>query len=387
MISARASLISLLSTLLFLVCACHGGSDSANGQNGPKAGVKAATARVIYASLPVLRTFPARTEAMVAVSLSAKMPGYVKQVLVEEGTRVKKGQLLVVLDEKDVRARLAALKASRNAALDQKSALQARLAYARADFRRFETLLREDAATQAEYDRSRATYLALRDQVRAYSSRVREIDARISEARNQLSYVRITSPVNGWITSRLADPGTFVNPGVPFIKIDSRDKGVWLTAGIDESLLKVVHAGTPVQVTVPAMGLYLKTRISRVIPHVDPASHTFLAKVALPESVSRSGLFGRMRIQTGTMNAMLIPASSVVKRGAIEGVFTVDANRSLHWRVIKTGSAWIRDKAGTFTPASGTDTAAFVQVLSGLSPDEEIATSSLNELREGLRLE
>ncbi len=387
MIYIRPIWASVLLSLIILVSGCHGKDDSSKGQPRVSATVKAESARVISAQIPDLRSFPAHTEAMVAVTLSAKMPGYVKRVLAGEGQQVKKGQLLLVLDSKDVQSRLDALEAARKATLNQKSALEARLGYAQANFKRFERLIKEEAATQEEYDRAEAEYLALSDQVQAFSSKVKEIEARMSEARNQLSYVKITSPVNGWITKRMADPGTYVNPGVPLLRIDDMDSGVWLKAGIDESLLGRIHPGTPVHVKVPAAGIDLKSRISRVIPHVDRSSHTFEVKVDLSHSQAKSGLFGRISIRTGTRQALLIPASAVVKRGAIEGVFTVDENRILHWRVIKTGSEWMQQKDKSFYPCPPGTTAGFLQVLSGLDPEDEIAVSNIDKLREGLRLE
>ncbi len=391
--SVRGYWALILLVFVAFTSACSREKESVTDADRQIKTARAEVAEAIRAELPEYRAFPAVTEAKVSVTLSAKIPGYVKKVLVEEGQQVKKGQLLLVVDQKDIQSKLKALEAAKKAALSQKSALEARLSYAKTNFQRFERLMKDEAATQEEYDRAESEYLALKDQVAALSSQIRQIEAQMIEARNQLSYVRISAPVNGWITERLVDPGTYVNPGVPLIQMEAQHRGFWLKAGVDESLVETVEPGTPVRVSIPALNMDFESTLAATIPKVDPSTHTFDVKVELKGERLKSGLFGRLFVRTAMRKGLVIPAAAIIKRGAIDGVFIVDSSHILRWRLIKVGSTWIRDDNGRFLgpagdePADGQGDLLFVEVLSGLEPGDTVAVSNLDALEEGMRLE
>ncbi len=368
------ALIIMLSSLFFLG-SCNRQNESSKGTGDrhlSQRSVQAETVTVKPDKTSEIRIFPATVRAKVQVTLASKLPGNVKKVFVDEGQRVKRDQLLLVVDDQEIKARIHSLEAAKSAVKDQQKAISARLSYAEANFRRFESLLSQEAATKEEFDRAKSEYIALKSQVAALSSKIKQIQAQIQEAENQLKYCRITSPIDGWVTARMVDYGTYVNPGAPLIRLDDSQKGFWLVAGVSEQLMAFVRPGIPVRIRIPAIGLDTESQIAQVIPKVDPSSRTFEVKVDLAGQQAKSGLFGRIAIPIGDRTCIQIPEKALVKRGVIDGVYVIDEDRIVHWRVIKARKG----------PRPGS-----IEVLSGLSPGDVIAISNLDQLEEGMRLE
>lgn len=387
----RLRLVCLAILMMALIFQQGCGSDNRSGEIALEKAVRAERADARIHALPELFFFPGRVKSKVSIMLAAKMPGYVSSLPFEIGDFVKKGELLISLDDRDIRSEIAALKESSSAMLQQQTALKARFAYAEATFNRIKKLHNEGSATQDEFDRISSEKAALAGQVSAMEARIRQVRARLKEAENQLRYVAIRAPVDGWLIDRNVDQGAFVMPGVPLLQFESSGDGTWFAAQVDETLISKVKPGMPVSVFISAENRMIDTVISQAAPRSNPASHTFsiLADISL-NNIS-SGLFGRIFIRTGTSPALLVPCSAVVDRGGIKGLYVVDHEDRLHWRVIKAGNRWIK-KENTYalapdkTPDKGAGR-CFTQVITGLSPGESVVTSNLDSVSEGCRLE
>jgi len=159
--------------------------------------VQATTARVTPQNVQVYRSGIGTVASMATVTVKARIDGQLDKVGFTEGQDVKAGQLLAQLDPRTLQAQLAQAQASR-----AKDAAQ--LANARADLKRYTTLIAQDAATQQQFD----TQKALVDQLEAT---VKTDAAQVQYAEVQLSFTRIVSPMNGRVGARLVDPGNIVH--------------------------------------------------------------------------------------------------------------------------------------------------------------------------------
>lgn len=378
----------LLVALIFL----HGcGSDNNSGEIVLEKAVKAAKAEVRLHQVPDLFFFPGRVKSKVSIMLAAKMPGYVSSLPHEIGDFVKKGELLISLDDRDIRAEIAALEESLRAVTQQQAGMNARLTYADVTFSRIKKLHDEGSATQDELDRVSSERAALAGQASALKARSRQVKARLKEAANQLRYVEIRAPSDGWLTDRNVDSGAFVMPGVPLLRFEGSGDGAWFAAQVDEFLMSKVKTGMPVSIFIPAEHRMIESEISQVATRSNPASHTFSILADISLSHLNSGLFGRIFIRTGVVSALLAPCSAIVDRGGLTGVYVVDAQGRLHWRVIKRGKRWIKT-GGSYIPepdgkAGKKAERRFIQVITGLSPGENIVISNLDRVREGCRLD
>ncbi len=384
-------LLCCLSVLVtFVVAGCS--QDKERKELSVVHSFKADTLEVQMTELPRLRVFPGKVRSKVQVTLAAKMPGYVKEVPVQIGDLVKKGQLLVLVDDTDVRAKIKALYEQKGAVSAELNAIEAKYEYAKVNFERFSKLFKEESATKDELDRARTQFLALKNQVEAIKARIKAIEAQIKEARNQLAYLQIKAPIEGWIADRRVDPGTYVNPGIPLIKLDGKDAGFWFEAHIDDVLINNIVPRENVTISVPALDLVTKAKVVHVQRSSQPDTHTFTLLADLDSLDLKSGLFGRVFVNTGKTTAVVLPEKVVVRRAGINGVYVVDQNRMVHWRIVRLGKRWLKSTNG-FLPvlqdvAAGKDHAEkYVTILSGLSPGEQVVSSNLLQAREGGRLE
>ena len=107
--------------------------------------------------------------------------------------------------------------------------------------------------------------------------------------------------------------------------------------------------------------------IGEIIPAVDPATRTFLVKAYLKDPSLRSGLYAKIRIPEGKKQVLLIPAKAVVEKGLLTGVYVVDSQGVMTYRIIKTGQVF-GDQ---------------VEVVSGIKPGERIAVAGLERAIDG----
>ncbi len=368
-----------------------GGCGSKEERPVKRVKVKAQTVKVVAYEIPMVREFPGRVEAKGELTLASKVAGYVKRVTVEEGQKVEKGQLLLTLDDRDIRARIKALNNAARALERQKGATASRLAYARANFRRYSQLLKEEAVTREEFDRVRSQYQALVEEERALEYRIRETQAQAQALAQTLRYTVIKAPYKGVVTSRMVDPGTYVSPGTPLLRLVSTGSGYWFVAQVDEAYLARLKPGEEVYLFIKPLGKSYRVRVDRVVPRVDPRTGGFKVKVDVSSLPVNSGMFGRLYLVVGRGSRVIIPWKAVVKRGNLRAVYTVDDKGVVHLRIIRTGRSYKRVQ-GEWMPVepSSLETGKGnlgVEVLGGLDPGETLVVSHLDVMREGMGLE
>ncbi|ADU38806.1 efflux RND transporter periplasmic adaptor subunit [Variovorax paradoxus] len=159
--------------------------------------VQVTTARVTPQNVQVYRSGIGTVASMATVTVKARIDGQLDKVGFTEGQDVKAGQLLAQLDPRTLQAQLAQAQATR--AKDE-----AQLANARADLKRYTTLIAQDAATQQQLDTQKAL-------VNQLAATVQTDAAQVQFAQVQLSFTRIVSPMNGRVGARLVDPGNIVH--------------------------------------------------------------------------------------------------------------------------------------------------------------------------------
>ncbi len=376
-----------------LVQACSHEEDGA--EVGLKRSVSAETVVVQEHEIPELRFFPGTVKSKVSIMLAAKMPGYVKTLPHDIGDFVKKGELLVRLDDAEVRARIGALKQASAALSKERAGVQARFEYVKATYNRIKNLHSQGSATQDELDRITSQKDAVTSQMAAINARIRQIGSELKAAENQLDYVVIEAPSDGWITKRMVDKGAFVMPGVPLIQFESSGDGLWFAADVDESLASALNPANKVTILVPAAGRTITAQITRVSRAANPRSHTFSILCDISSSGLNAGLYGRIFIPIGKKKAVLVPCSAILDRGGIEGVFVVDDENRLHWRVIKTGMKWQKSGDGlglcppdsVSSPSSSHDERCMQEVFTGIEAGERVVSSNLSQVKQGSYVE
>ncbi len=326
-------------------------------------------------------TIPQTYEALGSIrsttrsTVASRLMGTVVSVSANEGDVVRRGQLLVEIDARDVDAQVRKAHAGQ-AEVEQAiqgaeaalSAADANLDLATATYRRYESLRERRSVSPQEFEEVEARYKAARAerergarQLEGLQARRQQALADVATAQTYGSWARVTSPIDGIVTARLVDVGDQASPGLPLFRIDD-PTDYRLDVQVDESRLPHIQVGDPVGVVVDSTGLQTKGTVEAVAPAVSSASRSALVKVALPPASGiQSGMFARAYFSTGERQALLVPTSAISQRGQLEGVYVLGETGQAQFRLIRTGNA------------TGENT----EVLSGLNAGDEIVTGEM----------
>ncbi len=215
-----------------------------------------------------------------------KVGGYVAEVRIDENRPVKAGDTLVVLDDRDYRARLAQTDADLAALLATVSSrtrvgqadaavaqAQANALKANADLARIEPLAVQNVVSQQQLDAARAAATAAQAQLASAQAALVGADARVAAARAsrdqaalQLSYTRITAPSNGVVSKKAVEIGQLVQAGQPLMTVVPLED-VWVTANLKETETADVTPGDSADITVDAYtGVHFRGHVESLSP-------------------------------------------------------------------------------------------------------------------------
>jgi RND family efflux transporter MFP subunit len=292
--------------------------------------------------------------------VSSQAIGNIVEIRAHEGDRVQSGQVLAILDDAQPRSATDQAMAAVTAAEKQLSAADSDLGLAGTTMKRYQQLYEKKSVSPQEFDEIKARYQsaeARRDMARAGQA---QANAGLTQARTSLGYARIRAPFAGVVTEKKVDAGVLASPGMPIFTVEDT-RSYRLDVTVDENELRFVRRGQVSPVTIDALGnVQLPGKVVQIVPAADPASRSFLVKVELPADARlRSGLFGRARFPHGERAALLIPQTSLVERGQLQGIYVLDANQIAGLRYVTLGKS-----AGEQ-----------IEVLSGLQDGERLVAA------------
>jgi HlyD family secretion protein len=329
--------------------------------------------------------------ATTIANVTARIMAEVRSVAVKPGDRVRAGQVLVVLDGRDLQANRARSMAGESGArqavamaeADQQAAM-AMLSLAQISHTRVSGLKARNSATQGELDDAVAMLRSAEARARASEARVtaskHEIEgaaAAVAAASAMASYATLTAPFDGVVTEKSVEVGTMVAPGQPLLSVED-SRRFRLDVRLDESRAALAHAGAVVRVSLAGANGASRAdatsneefdgTVSEVSRMISADSHDFLVKIELPTTVHvRSGMYGKARFGTSTRPVLAVPASALVRRGQLAFVYVVERDNRAHLRMVNAGE-----------PSDG-----FVEIRSGLLQGERVVATPPLALTDG----
>jgi RND family efflux transporter MFP subunit len=289
--------------------------------------------------------WPGTVKSRTVANIAPKMTARILEIKVNAGDKVKKGDAIARLDERDV-------KAQENAALAALASAKAQASRAQADEQRTRSLYGKEAATRESFDAAVA-------RTKEAQAAVSQANSVITEIRAHLSDTHLVAPFDGIVVKRLKEPGDMALPGVPVVTLQT-PQGLRLEADVPNTCAGRYSIGMDVKVRIDALDVTTQAQIDEISPEVDPQTRTQLIKVALPAIEGlQPGYFGWLEQACGQHEALLIPASAVQHIGQLEIVKVFAEGRQLT-RHVRTGK--------TFGDQ--------VEVISGLHAGETVITHS-----------
>ena len=283
-----------------------------------------------------------RIRAQQFVEIRARVEGFLERMLFEEGTYVRRGQPLFIIDPKVYQARVNKAKAQLNKdkALAQK---------AERDLQRIRPLYEQNAASQLDLDNAVASY-------ESATAAVAMSEADLTQAETALSYTTVSSPLSGYISERSVDIGTLVSPNgksllATVVKSDTVQVDFSMT-GLDylKSKARNVNLGQKdstrkwnpyVTITLPDNSQYpLRGLVDFADPQVDPETGTFSvrAEMANPDRILLPGQFTKVRLLLDVReHATVVPTKSVVIEKGGAYIFVIRPDSVAERRMIELG--------------------------------------------------
>ncbi|SHF27900.1 efflux RND transporter periplasmic adaptor subunit [Thermomonas hydrothermalis] len=320
-------------------------------------------------------------------TVSAKITGRVREVLIEEGQKVKEGQVLARLDPVDAEAQRA-LSASQLAASEsQIASVQAQLTQAEADAARLATLVQQSLVSRAQYEQALAQRDTLRAQLATARRNAQVAAASLRIADNGVDNTVVRAPFDGVIIAKAAQPGEIVSPlsaGGGFTRtgigtlVDMESLEVEVEVG--EAYIGRVKPGMPTQTALNAYPDWkIPGKVIAIIPAADRGKATVKVRVSLdargdprivPDMGARvSFLEEAAPQQRNETTGVLVPAAAIVRRGDKDVAFVVSGGKVVE-RPLVLGRTLGDDR----------------QVLRGLSAGEQVVLEPPETLADGMRV-
>jgi RND family efflux transporter MFP subunit len=255
----------------------------------------------------VTEPVPASVEAKEATIISSRLLARITAIHVRAGDYVEQGQLLIELEKTDLIARA-------QQASDRVRSVEARLTEAKQNLSRAEELHQRGLIAVAQRDKARADAASLE----ADLSSARQAQ---EEAQAAVGFSEIRSPIAGRVVDRFAEPGDTASPGAILLSLYN-PFSLWVEARVREQLALVLEKGREVSVEVPALARSYRAQIEEIVPAADPGSRSFLVKAVLPsEKQLLPGMYARLHVPAGERERLLIPADRVASVGQLDVVW------------------------------------------------------------------
>ena len=272
---------------------------------------------------------PASVEAAQATLISSRLLARIVTVSVRAGDSVSKGDLLLELENSDIKAQVQQAEA-------QIQANTARLTEARQNLDRVRQLQSGGVMSVADLDKAQAIHDTL---VADQSGATQALEV----AKTALGYTRILAPFDGRVVDRFAEPGDTAQPGSKLLALYN-PLSLRVEAQVREGLALGLEVGQTLQVEIPAMEKILDAVIEERVPAADPGSRSFLVKAGMAfDNTLLPGMYARLLVPAGTGRQLLIPADRVVHVGQLDLVWVYQDGQSYR-RFVRIGQVLENDQ-------------------------------------------
>ena len=288
------------------------------------------------------------------VTVSADLPGVVDRIAFDSGRTVDKGDVLVQLDTRQEQAQLAGA--------------ESQVELARVNFERMRGLVEQDAVSRAEFDAAAAAH--------------QQAEARVREIRATIERKTIRAPFAGVLGIRQVNLGQYLTGGDPIVPLQSLNP-VYVNFGVPQQEAGKMRQGRSVRITVGELGEGQFTgHVTAIDSIVDPTTRNVQVQATLsnPGGRLRPGMFVQAQVMVGAgRQVVALPASAINYAPYGDSVFVLadlknpkgQPYRGVRQQVVKLG------------PARGDQ----VAVVSGLNAGEEVVTSGVFKLRNGVAVQ
>jgi RND family efflux transporter MFP subunit len=299
--------------------------------------------------------------------IASRVMGTVTSIEIKEGDRVAEGELLLTIDNRDMVHKVRAAEQGYKELSKALEAAKQNKHLLNLTYERYKSLYDEKALSEQEMDEIETKKKVADIEFERAQSALERGKAAFQELQINLDFTRVKSPVSGIITEKKVEVGNTAVPGVPLLRVED-NSSFRLEVMVDEKLIQKLQVGMPVNVYINALNRDVKGQISEIVPAIDPGTRTFLVKIDINnEEPLRTGLYAKALIPNGKRGAILVPDDAIVEKGQLDGVYTVDDEGIVNYRLIRVGASF----------------SGGVEVLSGLKQGDRIIVDGVQKVTDG----
>ncbi len=297
-----------------------------------------------------------KISAQKSATISTRLMGFIDGIPVKIGDYVRKGQVLIRLNNADLQAKNGQVTAGVSAA-------KAGYTVAFKNYNRFKNLFEKSSISAKEMDDMTAQFKMAEAQLEAAKQLKNEVAA-------QLKYARITAPFSGTITQIFFKEGDMASPGIPLMYLENNSV-FEVDTRVSEHEIATIENGTTVSIRVDAISETLEGSVTEVSNATKNSGGQYgvTVLVTTPNSNVLSGMYATVQfpVKKQQIASVLLPKTALVYNGQLTGVYTVSQQNTALLR-------WLR---------IGKDIGGNVEVLSGLSVGETYILSAEGKLYNG----
>lgn len=341
---------SIALAVLSAVVACSGSKPSA--VTTPATAAPYSTVAITRQSVPIERQIDGRIEAVNQGTVSAQTAGRITEINYDVNDFVPAGAVIMRLRATEQRANLQQARAALGEATARQTEADAR-------FKRISEMYESKVVPKATLDEAAANRAAA-------TARLTAARAAVASATEGVAYTEVRAPYAGVVTQRFVEVGESVSPGAPLVSGLSL-QFLRVTLDIPQSIVERVRETR--QAAVYLNGRRIEATDLTIFPEAASTSASFRARLDLPENAADlyPGMFVKVGLVTGETERILIPASALVERSEVTGVYVFDPvnGGQTRFRQVRTGRLY----------------ADSIEVLAGLVAGEQIASEPLVAMR------
>jgi RND family efflux transporter MFP subunit len=303
------------------------------------------TAEARYRDVDETYSVEAVVEAIKQSTVSAQVTGRVVEVNYDVGDYVKKGQTIVRIDESEAKQVVAGSQA-------QVAEAQAAYENAKSSLERARELAAQKFISKSALEQAEAKF-------RVEEARLKAAQAARTQADTTRSYTVVVAPYSGVVSARLVEVGEMATPGKPLMT-GFDPSAMRVVASVPQYKVAEVRSSPRVSVEIPSLNRWIEGQRITVLPAADPRTHATSVRVDLSgdQKDLYPGMFARAHFTVGRARKLVIPASAVVRRSEVTGVYVENAQGQFGFRQVRLGEA-----AGQ----------GLVEVLAGVVAGERVA--------------
>jgi len=319
-------------------------------------------------------TFVGNLEAEETASVASKVSDVtVLSVNVDVGDEIKRGDILVEMDDSLNRRQIEEARAAVARAEAAIAQAKSRLSTVEKDYKRYKQLYEEQVISRQQFDQTEGQYEVEKAGLDLAQRELKQAQARLEQLLIVKNYHKVAAPVDGVVAERRIDPGDTVKSGDVLLVI-SRQDNVKVKGPITETDYPKVKLGQPVHVRVDAfLGREFNGKVNRISPVLDPATRTGEVEALMAsQGLMQPGMFARAFIVVGSHEALALPREAVRQlTGTGEWYCFVASDDVAQQRPIKRGA----------------EQGNWVEVTEGIDPSELVITTVVRQLSDGVPVE